>query len=150
MGQKIASSLSVPSNVWKMKIGTADRKKHNTIFFEFSSFISPITENCLCSDDMDCLRRYIREETNKMIEKTGFFKNNFILNFQIPDTRMCVGKNSYLLIQIFLKCMDEELLNRQFNTIDQLLGNVRSEFGGKLTNKLTDMNYCQYTGRYQK
>ena len=46
--------------------------------------------------------------------------------------------------------MDEELLNRQFNTIDQLLGNVISEFGGKLTNKLTDMNYCQYTGRYQK
>lgn len=148
MGKKISSSLTVPSDTWRVKIGTSDRKTHNTIYFEYTSFISPQKEENPCSDDMDSLRCYIREETNKMIEKTGYFGNNFIVNFQIPDMRMSRGKKSYLLIQIFLKCLDDELLEMPFKNIVRVLGETVSDLGRKLSDRLLEMQYSQHFGRY--
>lgn len=149
MEKKIASSLVVPSDEWRIKIGTSDRKNHNTIYFEYTSFISPLREENPCSEDMNSLRCFIREETIKIIEKTGYFGNNFIVNFQIPDTRMGFGKKSYLSIQIFLKCLGEELLEISFNNIDQILGDVVSYLGRKLSDRLSEMQYSQHFGRDQ-
>lgn len=147
MRRKILSSINVPSELFKLKISTTDRKYHNTIYFELSSFITPLCDTNDYSLDMRSLKAIIREKTGHIIDDTGFFDNNFIVNFEVPDKRMNANKRTYMMAQIFLKCRNEELLNTEFKQIDSLLEAPLREMENTMENALREMNYLLFPNR---
>lgn len=147
MRRKILSSINVPSESFKLKISTTDRKYHNTIYFELSSFITPLCDANDYSLDMRFLKAIIREKIGHIIDDTGFFDNNFIVNFEVSDKRMNANKSTYMMAQIFLKCRDEELLNTEFNQIDSLLEAPLREMENTMQNALKEMNYILFPNR---
>lgn len=147
MRRKILSSINVPSESFKLKISTTDRKYHNTIYFELSSFITPLCDTSDYSLDMRSLKTIIREKTGYIIDNTGFFDNNFIINFEVPEKRMNANKSTYMMAQIFLKCRDEELLNTEFKQINSLLEAPLREMENTMENALREMNYLLFPNR---
>jgi len=147
MRRKILSSINVPSESFKLKISTTDRKYHNTIYFELSSFIIPLCDTNDYSLDMRSLKAIIREKTGHIIDNTGFFDNNFIINFEVPEKRMNANKSTYMMAQIFLKCRNEELLNMEFKQIDSLLEEPLREMESTMENALREMNYLLFPNR---
>lgn len=147
MRRKILSSINIKSESFKLKISTTDRKYHNTIYFELSSFITPLCDTKDYTCDMRSLKTIIREKTGHIIDDTGFFDNNFILNFEVPDKRMNSNKSTYMMAQIFLKCRDEELLNTEFKQIDTLLEAPLREMENTIEKTLREMNYILFPNR---
>lgn len=139
--RKIVSFVDMPSESFKTKIWTTDRRKPSTIYFEYASFIDPINGCGSSSEDMSRLRHYIHKETTRMINACDLFNTNFIVNFEVPEKRIGNGKRTYLLIQIFLKCKDEELLSRQFNEFDDALYDEVIGMEHKIFDMLTEMGY---------
>lgn len=147
MRRKILSSINIPSESFKLKISTTDRKRHNTIYFELSSFITPLCEDNNYTNDMRLLKSIIREKTINVIDDTGFFDNNFILNFEVPDKRMNIDKSSYMIAQVFLKCRDEELLDMEFKQLDSLLEPSLREMESTIEHALKEMKYVMFPNR---
>lgn len=91
---------------FKVKIGTIDKKNPNTFYIEGSTFITPI-EN----DDFTYKEKFNRiyKEIGRGIDemrisnKENPLNKSYIINIDVADERMKVGKKSYFTFQYFLQ-----------------------------------------------
>ena len=92
---------------FKVKIGTTNKKKAETVYLQLGTYIEPKEEMQSFSNYITSFDKEIRYHVNKLINKNKDCANNFILITDIADERICKNKKSYLDLQIFIKPNNE-------------------------------------------
>lgn len=102
--KKINSEVKFCDNNFKIKIGTTDKKNHNSIYIELGTYIMPNevknTYNSEIEDFEKIIKRFVKDNITQ--------NNDFIIIIDIANDRISINKKSYLEIQIFLKLKDGE------------------------------------------
>lgn len=101
--KKINSELKFNNGIFKIKIGTTNKKNPETIYIEIGAYISPKSEKKSYKSDIVSLDSELRKYTENLLSSSDHFKKDFILVTDCPYERMTMGKNSYFEIQLFLK-----------------------------------------------
>lgn len=111
MTKKINSEIVIKNDVFKLAIGTTDKKNPSVIYVEGGMFIEPNLDIDPKENLLIVEKRY-KTAVDKfrdilMSEKTGehVFDNTAtpIKIFEIAEDRLSPGKKSYLSFQFFLK-----------------------------------------------
>ena len=110
--KKINSEVKFCDNNFKIKIGTTDKKNHNSIYIELGTYIMPNevknTYNSEIEDFEKIIKRFVKDNITQ--------NNDFIIIIDIANDRISVNKKSYLEIQIFLKLKDGEVVKMSKRT----------------------------------
>ena len=120
--------MALENPKFKLKIGTIDKKTPRTFYIEGSTFITPTEKGELT----------YKEKFNKIYKEIGCgieemrqgnlnnaLKKTYIINIDVADERMKVGKKSYFTFQYFLQQEGEVVSFQQIVTdADSYIGIV--------------------------
>ena len=107
MQKSICSEVSLENPYFKLKIGTINKKKPTTFYVEGGTFITPVEDE---DEDMtfkekikDVYKAMARGiEEMRLTGKPKNLEKNFIVNIDVADERMKVGKKTYFTFQYYL------------------------------------------------
>lgn len=143
---RLNTEKKIEHNNFKIKIGTINRLNPESIYFECRSFITPTIEKSEYFSDISIIKSALKYELNKELRDSDIFYNKYIIDFNIPTSRMECGKSSFLSFQITLqqksqlpfslKQIKDESSNMITHIIDQLSNTIiESGFTMKKTKK---------------
>lgn len=116
--KKINSEITILSDEIKLKVGTVNKKNPTSIYAVFGTYITPLKE-----------KQSYELELNKIFKSTERYANVLAYQFcqrgqtifisDVADTRMEVGKKTYLELQFYVKPTIETLIsnNKNFKSI---------------------------------
>lgn len=104
--KKIGSEKKIDNPIFKVKVGTVDKKKHNVIYIEGGAFIMPITKKNCYNKDINNIESNAKKKIGNLIKNEANLDNNYIFKFEIPDNRLCMERGTFLSFQIFFKYKD--------------------------------------------
>lgn len=139
MIKKINSECKFNDNIFKMKIGTTNKKNPNTIYIELGTYITPISNKQTYSEDIDYLEKGIKTFVKTRLGRENMSKD-FILIVDVADERINQNKKSYLEIQLFIKTGKTDNLS-----FKDLSNKFHEEYGKDLMscikNNLNDLGF---------
>ena len=128
----INSEKLIQNPNFKVKIGTTNKKKPNTIYIELGTYITPTKDLESYKEYICCFDKNTKHFINNLIDNKKTCDKNFILITDIAEDRIETNKKSYLDLQIFLKPTNVEK-----NTFSYLVKDI-------YTNYVIDiLNYIQ-------
>jgi hypothetical protein len=108
--KKINSEIKFNDDVFKVKLGTTDKKNPETIYAELGVYIKPNFKKASYTEDIIEFEKLARHYLKNKIKTSDIcYSNNFITVVDIADERITCNKKSYLDIQIFLKTKIEKM-----------------------------------------
>lgn len=101
--KKINSEIKIDNSLFKIKIGTTDKKNPNVIYAEIGSYISPIEDMDIYTPSIEEIEKNAKKYLTDLLNKNESYENDFIFISDIADERITKGKRSYIEMQIFVK-----------------------------------------------
>ena len=101
--KKINSELKFNSGIFKVKIGTTNKKHPDTIYIEIGTYISPTEEKKSYKNEILSLDSDLRKYMEGVLASNDYLKKDFILVTDCPYERMETKKKSYFELQLFIK-----------------------------------------------
>lgn len=123
--QRLSTEKKLNSDFFRVKIGTMNKSNPQVLYVEGRTFISPQEE-----DDYYSYMAQFRKNMNKYIvdtiNKFGCFDNRYILDFQVANSGIKVGKKSFLSFQLFLRQKQDNIksLKEMKGTLQNFVDNV--------------------------
>jgi len=113
--KKIKSEVKFSDDIFKIKIGTIDKKNPEVIYIELGSYISPIKEKESYKNNIFSIENKAKTLLSDFLKNNPLCKRDYMLVSDIADTRMTKNKKSYFEIQIFMKPTDEAKASTNFS-----------------------------------
>ena len=130
----MTSEIIVDNDIFKIKIGTVDKKNPKTVYYECGTFIEPKENKETYKEDVEFFEKRLKEIAKKLTHSINpdsssdkLFDKNYIVNFEIAEDRIAVNKKSYLSFQIFLKQINNlsfEDISKYMKTLSLLISTV--------------------------
>lgn len=143
MAKKINSERQIDNDLFKIKIGTINKKNPKVVYIDCGFFIEPKIEKEDYSDDINSLEEEIRKLskklTNAIMPQTdgkNLFKKDFIFVFEVAESRVSYGKKSYVSFQLHLK-QNEEVL--KFSEITKYIETLSKILTNEILNQFEDV-----------
>ena len=77
------SEIKYKDNGIRMKIGTLDKKRHDVVYIDMATYLTPKENKISYLDDVSNLRISLRKHISNIIKTDGRFCRDFIFNFEI-------------------------------------------------------------------
>lgn len=141
MGKRLGIERKIENDGFKIKIGTLNKEKPNSVYIESGVFISPFEKKDGYKEDTDFMEKSINDNIKNFIKQTPLFDKNYICSVEIPYERMKVGKKSYLSLQCHLRQTEgidaNELVDRMVNLTPKLFKEIKKSitYSGFTINK---------------
>jgi len=103
MMKKINSEAKIDNELFKIKIGTTDKKNPDIVYFEIGSYISPTVEMDNYKKSIENVNKTTKSFLNQLFYSNELCENDFIFISDIADERISKGKKSYMEMQIYIK-----------------------------------------------
>lgn len=119
--KKINSEVKIDNNLFKIKIGTTDKKNPNVIYVEIGSYISPIEDIDAYTLHIEEIEKSTKNYLTDLLNKNESYEKDFIFISDVADERITKGKRSYIEMQIFVKpklklnCQKFSEISNKFN-----------------------------------
>ena len=118
MGRKINSEIKYDNKDFKIKIGTTDKKKPESVYIEIGTYISPLSKKMNYLEEISYFEKSTKAYLKNKIKENNFFeKDNFITIIEIAEERINLNKKSYLEVQMYLKNTFEFRKNKIFKDL---------------------------------
>lgn len=141
--KKINSELKYDNDIFKIKIGTTDKKNPQTIYIEIGTYISPKEEKNSYKTDIFYLDSELKKYTEKLLQDSQFLKREFIFVTDCPYERIIKGKNSYLEFQLFIKPFSNISASKKFSEISKTINEIYIEdIINVIKSKLDSIGFC--------
>lgn len=101
--KKINSEIKFNDGIFKVKIGTTNKKHPDIIYVEIGTYISPNEDKKSYKNDIFSLDSELRKYIENKLCANEYLKDSFILVTDCPFERMEIGKKSYFEMQLFIK-----------------------------------------------
>lgn len=102
--KKIGSEVKYSNDKFSIKIGTMDKKNPKTIYGVLGTYICPNIDKESYEEDIDKFNKKTKENFNKLLHFSHYCESlNNIFITEIADSRIKMGKKSYLEIQFYVK-----------------------------------------------
>lgn len=101
--KKINSEIKFNDGIFKVKIGTTNKKHPDIIYIEIGTYISPNEEKKSYKNDVFSLDSEMRKYLDATLKSNEYLQDSFILVNDCPYERMEIGKKSYFEMQLFVK-----------------------------------------------
>jgi hypothetical protein len=113
--KKINSETTIENDLFKIKIGTTDKKNPEIIYIEIGCYISP-NEEKEYGPIIDDIEKGINNFIGEMVGPNSICEKDYIFIFDIAEERITKKKKSYMEMQIFLKVI-KEIRSLKFSNI---------------------------------
>ena len=123
--QRLSTEKKSNSDFFRVKIGTMNKSNPQVLYIEGRTFISPQEEY-----DYYSYMAQFRKNMNRYITETisdfNCFDNRYILDFQVANSGIKVGKKSFLSFQLFLRQKQDNIksLKEMKNTLQDFVDNI--------------------------
>lgn len=102
--KKIKSEIKINDDkLFKVKIGTTNKKHPDIIYVEIGTYISPNEEKKSYKNDICSLDTEMRKYLENKLRLNDYLQDSYILVNDCPYERMETGKKSYFEMQLFVK-----------------------------------------------
>lgn len=101
---------AIDHRLFKLKIGTTNKNNPLVVYLEGKTFITPTIEKETYRKDISLIEHGFKNNIREMINKTPYFIDKYILDFQISDAAISVKKKSFLSFELLLKQNTETIL----------------------------------------
>lgn len=93
----------IPNNIFKVKFGTVNKKNPEVVYIESKTFISPLNREKKHNVLLQKVRREFLFFINETLKNSCIYETNCILDFQVANSGLQVGKKSFLTYQLLLR-----------------------------------------------
>ena len=114
--KKINSEVKIENDLFKIKIGTTDKKNPEIIYIEIGSYVSPVSEKETYKTDIETIEKSTKKFLTELFRSNTLCESNFIFVSDVADERITKGKKSYMEMQIFVR-PKSELKCKKFSEI---------------------------------
>jgi hypothetical protein len=120
MTKKINSEIKFNDNLFKVKIGTTNKKKPETFYIELGTYITPLCEKDGYHDDINKFEKIIKRIIKSEIKNSNICNSdNIITILDIANDRILYKKKSYMEIQFFIKTQKIDFKKNIFKEISK-------------------------------
>lgn len=109
-----STEKNIPNNIFKMKFGTVNKKNPEVVYIEAKAFISPL-DNESNAVALQKIRRDFLFFINEALKNSNVYEPKCILDFQVANSGVQVGKKSFLTFQLLLRQNRNDI--KQFKTL---------------------------------
>jgi hypothetical protein len=122
----------IENNYFRVKWGFTNINKPESFYINICGWSIPTFEN------LDETRKKIRflegelkKKIFKRIEKDSNFNNNFILNFELPESGVKKDKKTYFSLDLVFYCKNKKTIKDPFwvKSVSKLTKSVEKHFG---------------------
>lgn len=117
--KKINSEVKINNDLFKVKIGTTDKKNPEIVYIEIGCYISP-NEDGEYGPVIDGIEKKTNNFISKIVGPNTMCEKDYIFIFNVAEERITKKKKSYMEIQVFLKLINE-FKNVKFSEIVEKL-----------------------------
>lgn len=103
MEKKINSEIKFSDLDFKVKIGTTNKKKPDTLYVQIGTYIKPCDTKTSYAEDIVSVDKASKYFFKNKLNTTDIYNKNFILITDIAEERINVKKKSFMEMQIHLK-----------------------------------------------
>ena len=114
--KKINGEVKIENDLFKIKIGTTDKKHPEIIYIEIGSYVSPVNEKETYKTDIETIEKSTKKFLTELFRSNTLCESNFIFVSDVADERITKGKKSYMEMQIFVR-PKAELKCKKFSEI---------------------------------
>lgn len=101
--QRLTSEKTLNHEFFRLKFGTVNRINPQIVYLEGRTFISPLEEMDSYNYLIQSIRKKFSSSVGYEIAGNEFFDSRYILDFQVANSGVKVGKKSFLSFQLMLK-----------------------------------------------
>lgn len=120
--KKIKSENKFHDDIFKIKIGTIDKKNPEVVYIELGSYISPLSSMENYTQSIEKINKSTKTFLNSLFLGSKLCEDDFIFISDVADKRITKGKKSYMEMQIYIK-PKTELRCKKFSEITERLNN---------------------------
>jgi phage antirepressor YoqD-like protein len=123
--QRLSTEKKLNSDYFRVKAGTMNKSNPQVLYIEGRTFISPQEEDDYYSY-MNHFRKNMNNNITENIRKFNCFDSRYILDFQVANSGIKVGKRSFLSFQLFLRQKQDNIksLKDMKCTLQDFMDNV--------------------------
>ena len=103
MAKRLNTEIKFKNGGFKVKIGTTNRLKPNTIYIDLGGYIIPNDDKSNYDEDVYQLDKMLNKNIKKQLLYNEFFDKKYICVVETAQDRMKIGKSSYISLQCHLK-----------------------------------------------
>lgn len=107
---RLNSEIKINHDLFTLKLGTTNKVNPQVIYIEGRTFISPLEEKETYEKDIRDFKTIIQRKLNELLRDNEYFYKNYILDFQIANSGVRVGKKSFLSFEFLLKQRKKDFL----------------------------------------
>lgn len=137
-GERLNSEKKINCNNFKLKIGTINKKNPIVIYIDGNTFITPTLDKENYNDDILNIKKKFLYAIRNNLNKSSLFDNNFILDFDVKNSGLKIGKKSFLSFQCHLRQKNNVFL---LNDIKNMAKNLINSFVNSLETELKNNNF---------
>ena len=102
-GIRLNCERKIDHNTFNLKFGTTNKNNPLVIYIEGKTFITPNEISDNYSKDISAFKYELQRDIRKLLSKSKYFEGDFILDFQLANSGIKVGKKSFLTFEVLLK-----------------------------------------------
>ena len=127
MIKKINTEKDIPTQTFKVKMGTTDKKNPEIIYIQAGVYIKSTEEKKTYSNDVNEIRKGYKSIIKDMTLNNEIFKDCYIATIDICSERISTNKKSYITFEFYLKqnnvVLDKERLDFVNSVIKECIDN---------------------------
>lgn len=120
--KKINSEVKISNDIFKIKVGTTDKKNPEIVYFEIGCYISPRNFLESYSQSIEKIEKSIKNDLSSILCTSELCEKDFIFVSDVADIRILKNKKSYMEIQLFVK-PKKSIKCKKFSEITEKLNN---------------------------
>ena len=142
--RKICSTVHFDNQLFKIDIGTVDKKNPETMYSVIGTYLTPLEE----MDMKGSIRTMVgfgRKLMGNILHNSFDFEDDFMFIHEIAAERMAVGKKSYIEFQVFMKPKDHLLSEKGFrfkNIAENFMNTCLSQYVSLMEHHLNESGFA--------
>ncbi len=101
--KRLNSEKKINNSLFKIKIGTINKNHPNVVYFEGSTFISPLFESNDYNESIESIKKAFSKHLLSALSKNDIFLPKHIIDFDVRHKGVKSGKKSFLSFQCHFK-----------------------------------------------
>lgn len=133
MAVRLNSESKIDNNLFTLKIGTTNKLNPQVIYVEGRTFISPKEDKESYDKDVREIKVLLQRKLSSMLNENDLFERKYILDFQLANSGIRMGKKSFLSFEFLLKQKNKPLLkfkeikNNSIDFISEVVSTLKLE-----------------------
>lgn len=99
----MTSEKSIKSEIFKIKIGTLNKKNPTTMYVEAGTYITPKDTTTNYKNEIADIDKQLKIKTKKIFENTSIVENDFILVTDVAVSRLSPERGTHYTIQVHFR-----------------------------------------------